>query len=432
MIEKIRELCADKPVAIFGTGASGTATKNLLDSLGIESVFYAEANSKKTGEIAGELLQPFDEHTAKNHALVVYSPAFRPDHKWITLAEENGASAVCEADFSALAWRGKIIAITGTNGKTTLTKFITKVLNECGFDAISTGNIGFPLSQYCAEFGSDKNKIAVYELSSFQTSNLKFLKPDILLWTNFAPDHLDWHKDMQEYFQAKNNLLKATKDKVFIGSSVQDFAKSQNITISENVIVLDENNPVPAPTPFDNSIQSRNFNMAIEVGKEFGITKDKFEESAKTFDLPAFRFSTPIEVNQVRFYNDSKATNAHATIGALQELKDENHLIWIGGGKDKNCDLTELVDAICQSAKSAILIGQTAEKLKCMLDGKLSDGVCVCDSMKDAVEKAMSMSKKGSAVLFSPAFSSFGMFSSYSERGKSFKNEVLCLKNLKK
>ena len=148
---------------------------------------------------------------------------------------------------------------------------------------------------------------------------------------------------MQEYFQAKNNLLKATKNKVFIGSSVQDFAKSQNITISENVIVLDENNPVPAPTPFDNSIQSRNFNMAIEVGKEFGITKDKFEESAKTFDLPAFRFSTPIEVNQVRFYNDSKATNAHATIGALQELKDENHLIWIGGGKDKNCDLKKFL-----------------------------------------------------------------------------------------
>ena len=426
MSAKIRELCAGKPVAIFGTGASGTATKKLLDSLGIESIFYAEVDSKKTGEIDGKLLQPFDENNAKKHSLVVYSPAFRPDHKWITLAEQNGATTVCEADFASLAWSGKIIAITGTNGKTTLTKFLTKVLNESGFDAVSAGNIGFPLSQYCVEFGNDKNKIAVYELSSFQTSKLKFLKPDILLWTNFAPDHLDWHKDMREYFDAKNNLLNATTGRIFIGSSVKEFADANNI------IILDELNTIPAPEPFDNSIQSRNFNMAVEFGKEFNIAKEKFEESAKSFELPNFRFSTPIEIDNVRFYNDSKATNAHATIAALQELKNENHLIWIGGGKDKNCDLTELVEAICETAKGAILIGQTSDKLKVMLDNKLPSGTYVCESMQDAVRKSMELSKKNSAVLFSPAFSSFGMFSNYSERGKSFKNEVLCLKNLKK
>ena len=153
--------------------------------------------------------------------------------------------------------------------------------------------------------------------------------------------------------------------------------------------------------------------------------------SPKTFTLPDFRFSTPLEVNQVRFYNDSKATNAHATIGALQELKNEKHLIWIGGGKDKNCDLTELADVVCKYAKSAVLIGQTSAKLQALLDGKLQDGVFVCNSMKEAVEKSMELAKKDSAVLFSPAFSSFGMFKSYADRGKSFKNEVLCLKNLK-
>ena len=420
MLSKITELCNGKPVAIFGKGASGNAVKELLDSLGIKSVFYAESDA-----------EIFDESNVNKHSLIVYSPAFRPDHNWIALAEKNGATTICETDLSALVWNGKIIAITGTNGKTTLTKFLTKVLNESGFEAISAGNIGYPLSKYCAKFSNNKNKIVVYELSSFQTSKIKFLKPDILLWTNFAPDHLDWHTDIVEYFNAKNNLLNATIGKAFVGNSVVDFAKSNDITLRKNIEILEESGIAQSPAPFDNSIQSQNFKMAMEVGKELGIPKEKFVESAKTFELPDFRFSTPIEVNQVRFYNDSKSTNAHATIGALKELKDEKHLIWIGGGKDKNCDLTELSETICKYAKSAVLIGQTSTKLKILLDGKLSDGVYVCGSMKEAVEKSAELSKNGSAVLFSPAFSSFGMFSNYADRGKSFKNEVLCLKNLK-
>ena len=148
MSSKITELCNGKPVAIFGKGASGNAAKKLLDSLGIGSVFYAESDAKI-----------FDENDVNKHSLIVYSPAFRPDHSWIRLAEKNGATAICETDLSALVWSGKIIAITGTNGKTTLTKFLTKVLNESGFDAISAGNIGYPLSEFCVELDNNENKI---------------------------------------------------------------------------------------------------------------------------------------------------------------------------------------------------------------------------------------------------------------------------------
>ena len=147
MSEKIRDLSNGKAVAIFGKGASGNAAKKLLDSIGIESVFYADCDA-----------EIFDQTNAKKHSLVVYSPAFRPDHQWICLAEENGATAICETDLSALAWSGKIIAITGTNGKTTLTKFLTKVLNESGYDAIAVGNVGYPLCQFCAEGGNNKNR----------------------------------------------------------------------------------------------------------------------------------------------------------------------------------------------------------------------------------------------------------------------------------
>ncbi len=421
MSERIKSLCNSKPVAIFGNGASGIAAKKLLDFLSIKSVFYAE----KDCEI-------FDEQKAKNHSLVVYSPAFRPNHSWIEIAIKSGAVAICEPDLSALAWSGKIFAITGTNGKTTLTKFLTKVLNDANYDAIAAGNIGQPLSAFCVEFGSDKNKIAVCELSSFQTSNLKFLKPDALLWTNFAPDHLDWHINMREYLDAKMNLVRATENRpIIVGSSVKEYGKKYSIEFPKQTKFLDESNPPSAPAPFNSTIQARNFYMAEEFAKILNISNKLLKKSTETFELPSYRFAEPILVNGVRYYNDSKATNAHAAIAALEELNNEENLIWIGGGKDKLCDLTELTNAVVKNAKSAVLIGQTAQKLKSTLDGKLANGTFVCETMADAVKKASELAKEGSAVLFSPAFSSFGMFSGYAERGKSFKNEVLCLKNFK-
>lgn len=428
MSDKIAQLAGGKPVAIFGTGASGTAAKKLLDSLGIASVFYAETSAKKPASGDASAVREFSADAAKRHALAVYSPAFRPDHKWIETARNAGATTICEPDLSALAWSGSTIAITGTNGKTTLTSFITHALNIAGCDAFSAGNIGAPLSAFCPEYGRDPQKTAVCELSSFQTSNLQFLRPDFLLWTNFAPDHLDWHKDMEEYFRAKFNLVSATKGGIVVGSSVADAAREYGAKLPDAAVVIDESATRSAPPPFDSSIQARNFAMAVEFGKLFGLDKNAFEKAAKTFNLPAFRFSKPIEVGGVRFYNDSKATNIHAALAALEELKGEKNLVWLGGGKDKLCDLKPLTDAVNKRAKAAVLIGQTARKLA---DG-LEIPAFVCESMAEAVKRSYELADGYAAVLFSPAFSSFGMFSGYVERGKSFENEVLCLKNLNK
>jgi len=424
MFENIHRLSSGKPVAIFGTGSSGSAAKKLLDAIGIKSVMYAENGAGAKSD--------FTAIDARNHALAVYSPAFRPDHKWLCAARAEGVKTICETDLSALAWSGKIVAITGTNGKTTLTSFVTHLLNRAGFDAIAAGNIGDPLSGFCFEYGGDKNKIAVCELSSFQTSALEFLRPDALLWTNFAPDHLDWHKDMREYFTAKHNLVKAMRGELFIaGSSVAHSAASFDIILPKFAKILDEENPPSAPEPFGSSIQARNFDMAINFAESFGVDGATVRAAAADFKLPAHRFSRPIISRGVRFFNDSKATNAHAAIAALKELKNEKHLVWLGGGKNKHCDISPLVDAVSESAKAAVLIGQTAEMLKEVLDKKLPQGAHVCSSMEDAVGRAFALSKEDSAVLFSPGFSSFGMFSGYADRGKSFENSVLCLKNLK-
>ncbi|MBQ6535059.1 MAG: UDP-N-acetylmuramoylalanine--D-glutamate ligase, partial [Opitutales bacterium] len=316
MTKNIKELCASKPAAIFGTGASGAAAKRLFDSLGIESVFYAESGAER-----------FDSNAARRHALVVYSPAFRPDHPWIAEAEKNGCLAICEPDLSALAWRGKIYAVTGTNGKTTITKFLTRAFSLAGFDAVAAGNVGKPLSAFCAELDGGAGKIAVCELSSFQTSNPRFLKPDALLWTNFAPDHLDWHKNMREYFFAKFNIVEAALGKPIVaGSSVARAAKEYGAKLPEGAEIFDESLSYSAPEPFSSSIQARNFAMAEMFAKKIGLSRKGLLKAAESFSLPEYRFSAPEEIGGIRFYNDSKATNAHAAIAALEELAGENDL----------------------------------------------------------------------------------------------------------
>ncbi len=419
--DKIKKLANGKPVAIFGAGVSGVATKKLLDKIGIASEIYAE----NLGTI-------FNESKAQTHSLVVYSPAFRPDNDWINITNKNGLECICETDLSSLVWRGKIVAITGTNGKTTLTKFITHALNLAGEKAIAVGNVGTPLSEICAQGNFNENTIAVYELSSFQTLKLKYLKPDAVIWTNFDSDHLDWHKDLKEYFTAKLNLANALSTNVFIaGSSVKAFAEKLQIKLPQCAKIFDEKNPPIAPEPFSSKIQSKNYLAAKLLWSELGLDASILEKACESFELPKFRFSHPEKIGDVNFFNDSKATNAHAAIAAIEELSTSSNLIWLGGGKDKLCDLSELVECVTTHCKGAVLIGQTAEKLQNLLSEK-SVKSFKAETMQQAVEMCFELASPNGDVIFSPAFSSFGMFAGYAERGKSFDDAVLCLKNSKK
>ena len=419
--QKILKLTANKPVAIFGAGVSGVAVKNLLNKIGVECVIYAE-----------NLNKCFTEKSVEEHKLVVYSPAFRPNHKWIEIAEKKHLECICETDLSALAWQGKIIAVTGTNGKTTLTSFLTHALNFVGKKAISVGNIGTPLSQICAEKDFDDATIAVYELSSFQTSRLKYLHPYAVLWTNFDSDHLDWHESLEEYFYAKVNLVKALTKEIFIaGSSVEKYANNFAYKLPSFTEILDEEKLQKAPAPFSSTIQAKNYAIAKGLWQKLSLDEKALEQACKSFELPQFRFSLPEKIGNIKFYNDSKATNAHAAIAAIKELAKEKNLIWLGGGKDKCCDLSELINCIAIHCKGAVVIGQTAEKLKELLEEK-SINVKIAKDMAEAVENAYELALEDGCVVFSPAFSSFGMFAGYAERGKSFQNAVLCLKNSKK
>lgn len=442
----LSELCGKRDAAIFGAGTSARAAARLLAKYGIKSRFYQQVETNHA-DLSANASAEFGEKEAREHKLVVYSPAFRPDHPWIETARANGCTAICEPDLCAECFGGKIIAVTGTDGKTTVTSFLTHALKSAGYDAFAAGNIGRPLSNFCADFAESgentSQKIAVCELSSFQTFGMSRLNLDALLWTNFAPDHMDWHKDMREYFSAKLDAASRLrpfggKGKIFIcGSSVSEASRAYGAPLPDFAKILDfesmrKNSEMNFPEPFTSFAQAQNFALVKSFWERIGLDCGDLARAAETFSLPAYRFGAKTTVDGVDFYNDSKATNVHSAVAAIRELAGAETLVWIGGGKDKFCPLDELVGALLECADAAVLIGQTADKLSKQLS-KLPLGAHKCKTLESAVKKAYALAKgkKAAAVLFSPAFSSFGMFSGYVERGKSFENALLCLKNRK-
>ncbi len=411
----LSRLSGGKKVALWGRGASTKSVEKLFAKAGIGCVYYSDNLGDNS----------FDLTCAKEHNLAVYSPAFQTSHKFFEVAKSLNITTLGEPDIAGKCWKGKIFAISGTNGKTTLTSFLTNALKNAGFDAIAAGNIGTPL---CEFIESDcETRIAVLELSSFQIMRLKYLYPEAYIWTNFAPDHLDWHENLEEYFSAKLNLTNLLKKEIFIaGKSVLDFANSQNIALPLYAKIVEKSSVENPPAPFNNSIQVENFAMAKALWHSLALDFDVLVNSAKTFSLSKFRFAKTAEISGVTFWNDSKATNAHAAIAALKELKGQN-LFWIGGGKNKNCDLSELAQAVRDCAEGACLIGQTAEILKNEIKS-LKSGIYACKTLEEAIKIAFEKTKNGGNVLFSPSFSSFGMFKSYADRGSSFDAEVLKLK----
>ncbi len=428
MPDKIKTVCKkDGCVAIFGDGISGKSVALLMDKMGLKYEFYSEAKGKKN----------FTLEDALKHSLCVYSPGFRPEHEWLKTAKSAGLETLCEPDFAALNWTGKIYCITGTNGKTTLTSFLTEALKLAKYYAFSAGNIGKPLSAYCAEFyGQDNSqKIAVCEISSFQSVDMKFTHAEALLWTNFAPDHLDWHKDMREYFLAKLRIAEQMNGNLFfIGRSVFEFAKENKIELPCSAQIVEHLPYKLCPKPFDTPVQCENFSLAKAFWNAMNLDENILLEAAKNFSLADFRFGKISTFDGINFMNDSKATNAHAAIAALKALDGE--IIWIGGGKNKFCDNSDLISTLKERVSAAFLIGETKEILFKELENLLPLKAFKCNSLDEAVQKSYTLAKqiasKKVTVLFSPAFSSFGMFAGYAERGKSFDNALFSLKSLKK
>ena len=418
-----------QPVAVLGAGVSGDGVCALLATLGVHGRVY----DAKEGRGAD-----FTVGVAAQHRLVIYSPGFAPEHPWLQRARAAGALCLGELDFASLFWRGQLVAITGTNGKTTLTEFLAHALGAIGRDAHATGNIGYSFSRLVAEKrGGVKDMFAICEVSSFQAEALEHFRADATLWTNFAEDHLERHPGLESYFGAKWRLVEHTRGcgvspqvsknlrpeaaaTVFIGSSVQRYAQKFERPVNAVAGVPTENQPADprlARTVFAHYPQRENFLLAAAWWRAHGFDPHALYAAARTFKLGRHRLTRVEEIDGVTFWNDSKATNFHAVEAALARF--DAPVVLIAGGKSKGGDLAGFVHRIAPRVKHAVLIGETSAELAFQCS-TFRVAHTSCGAFPEAVRRAAELAEPGDHVLLSPGFASFDMFRNYEDRGDQF------------
>jgi UDP-N-acetylmuramoylalanine--D-glutamate ligase len=402
------------PVAVFGTGVSGEGAAALLARLGTSAVFYDQKATAFTAE------------AARRHSFVVFSPGFGLHHPWLEIARKAGCICMAEIDFASVFWRGRIVAITGTNGKTTLTEFLVHALGTAGRRAYAAGNIGFPFSQVVADRdGGTPDCAAVCEVSSFQSEQLGHFAADALLWTNFAEDHLERHPRLEDYFTAKWELvLRTPAVRLLVGSSVTRHAARFNRTIPASAQVATEGQPADprlAGTPFATYPQRENFILAAAWWRSEGWEEALLYQAAATFQVGRHRLSPVATIDGTAFWNDSKATNFHAVEAALAGFPAK--VVLIAGGRAKGGDLAGFAQRIASRVAHVALIGETAPELAAAF---VVLGVAHTShrTLEEAVRVAAAAAPAGGTVLLSPGFSSFDMFRNYQDRGDRFEKAV--------
>ena len=405
-----------RPVAVFGAGVSGQGVLELLSALGGGGVLYDER-----AEAAEHI---FTAREAVGHGLVVYSPGFAPDHPWLATARAAGCICLGELDFASLFWRGELVAITGTNGKTTLTAFLAHALNAAGRRAHATGNVGYPFSRFIVE-QTGRVDVAVCEVSSFQAETLRHLRPTATLWTNFVEDHLERHPGMAAYFAAKARLFERTPPgAVFAGSSVQRHARKYGHILPASAGLASEGQPADARlagTVFAGYPQFENFILAAAWWRHAGLPEAALFAAARSFRIGDHRLARVGEKRGVAFWNDSKATNFHAVEAALATFAGP--VLWIGGGKAKGGDLGAFIARIAAKIKHAFLIGETSA----VLAGHCREArvpATLCPRLAEAVQAAFALATAGDHVVLSPGFASFDQFRGYDDRGRQFETLV--------
>ncbi|MBK1876582.1 UDP-N-acetylmuramoyl-L-alanine--D-glutamate ligase [Pelagicoccus mobilis] len=415
--------CAGSPVAIFGRASSGQAASNLLEGLGYECHVFDERSDDARW-------RSFDAKEAELHKLVVCSPGFAADHPWLQAAKAAGCKIVPELDLGASLWKGPIVVITGTNGKTTLTEFLTSAFNSAGMEAYACGNIGRPISSLIAD-DYNREAIAVCEVSSFQAELTNHVHADYLLWTNFDEDHLDRHGSLKTYFECKYSLAELQRGSVFLfDQSVLDFGAEFGKTLPESGLVdssLKSEELGVCGTIFESLPERYTYLIARSLWLRMGLEEDELIEAANNFQKSPHRMELIENRDGVSYWDDSKSTNFHSVFGALERF--ENPVVWIGGGKRKGGDLQRFVARLTPSLSSAHLIGETASELAAAFtEHELP--VRVYPDLESAVAGATDQAQSGTNILLSPGFASLDMFDGYSQRGEAFRRAISHLSDL--
>jgi UDP-N-acetylmuramoylalanine--D-glutamate ligase len=408
-----------------------------------------EKKSKEYVLLQNEKLEcEFGGHSDKvlNADWVVVSPGVPGDISILKKLAILKIPVYSEIEIASRFLRSPIIAITGSNGKTTTTTLVGEICKKSGLATIVAGNIGMPLSDVVET--SAENGIAVLEISSFQSERLKTFKPKVGVLLNLSPDHMDRYPSVEAYYRAKRKTFEMQDGSDYLVYNDDDGNVKK---IIEGLCGV--KTPFSLNRKLDNGAYLDNGRIMCKLEKEeevittdrIGIIGKHNVYNAMAATLAARLLEIPVttvqqilhefkgvehrlefvkEIRGVRFYNDSKATNVDSTYVALDSFKMEK-VVLIAGGKDKGSSYTPLRELIKQKVKSLILIGEAAQLIERDLEGVVR--VIRANSIHDAVQKSFEQAGNGDVVLLSPACSSYDMFENYEDRGRQFKQEVFQL-----
>jgi len=415
-LTKFAETLNGKPVAVFGLGVSNRAVVKALAAANVEVVTADDTEPQTTRRLLTENMARF--------ACLVLTPGVPRSHPIVKKALWCGMDIVCDMDILHCCGHGrKTIGITGTNGKSTTTALIGHILNECGVPAAVGGNIGRPVLDLDMP---PENGAFVLEMSSYQLDLCPSFAPDIAVWLNVTSDHIDHHGSMKKYVAAKKNIFRGSGNAVIAKDDSYGLEAIKEIELNKGRIVHavsmhDENMPDCNALPGAHNKQ--NMAAAFAVAKIIGLADDKIYDAMKTFPGLPHRQQFVRALHDVRWINDSKATNPDA---ASKALICYDSIYWIVGGRSKEGgpgDLVSYMDKI----RHAFLIGEAQEELAEWMKQNNVSYEC-CGTLEKAVMAAHDKAKSGDTVLLSPACSSFDQFKSFEHRGEAFMALVHSLK----
>lgn len=443
----------DKRVLVVGTGVSGVAAIRLLAAKGAKPVVL-EGNEKADREqirakipesitydlIIGNL----PEEVMDTLDLAVLSPGVPTDLPFVIKLQDKKIPVWGEIELAYVCGKGRLAAITGTNGKTTTTALTGAIMREYYDSVFVVGNIGLPYTEYALEMKD--SSVTVAEVSSFQLETIHSFRPEVSAILNITPDHLNRHHTMQCYIDTKARIAEnQTKDQICVlnyeDSELKKLADKipadifwfssarpleRGIWLDGEDIIYKDTEEIKICTIHDMQLLGvhnyENVMAAVAITMHMGVPVECIRKAIAEFKAVEHRIEFVREVHGVKYYNDSKGTNPDAAIKAVQAMVTPT--VVIGGGYDKQSSYEEWIDSFGDTVKCLVLLGATADKIEATARKAGFTNIIRVVSLEEAVKVSAAQAQSGEAVLLSPACASWDMFKSYEQRGTLFKEYV--------
>ena len=446
----------DKKILVVGAGISGIAAIELLGESGAQTILFDAKEDLDKEEIRKKLPESFNGQIVTGELtkdcttgldMAVLSPGVPTDLPFINELREQGVLILGEIELAYQFSKGKIGAITGTNGKTTTTTLVGEIMKTYYKEVFVVGNIGIPYTKMVKQ--TTDESVTIAEMSSFQLETIQDFKPDVSAILNITPDHLNRHHTMENYIEAKFNITKNQGEREtcilnYEDATLREMGEKLNTNVLwfssarklEKGLYLDENRIVYQDGTEEVVIDIdelkifgrhnyENVMAAVGMAIVLQVPMSCIQKALREFPGVEHRIEYVATIDGVQYYNDSKGTNPDASIQAIKAMKTKTLLI--GGGYDKQSEYDEWIKAFDGKVKYLVLLGQTREKIAKTARELGFHDIVMVEDLKEAVDFCASHALSGESVLLSPCCASWGMFKNYEERGRMFKEYVHAL-----